>query len=304
MPNIIGGMTRRLLVVWVLLASILLGGCAAGTVAAQAPSKRYRILVTNDDGVRAPGLLAMAEALEAVGDVTIVAPAENQSGKGHSISITDPIYVDRVTLAGDLQAWSAVATPASCVKVALGALLQEKPDIVVSGVNRGYNLGAVAYVSGTVGAAREAALQGLPAVAASMASQGHPNYRGAAEMVRRVVEVVKTRGLDRGVFLNVNIPAGPAETLKGLRTTRQSLLSGVERFEEQKSPSGRRYFWSIWEEPADDSDDTDVWAIEHGYVAVTPLKIGEFDPATFEKMSGLFPAPRGASSSPARRPLR
>lgn len=251
--------------------------------AAHQPAKPYRILVTNDDGVRSPGILALAEAMRSLGEVTIVAPAENQSGKGHSITIGDPIYVDQVTLAGDIPAWSAVATPASCVKVALGALMTDKPDLVVSGINRGYNLGAVTYVSGTVGAAREAALSGLPAIAASLAVEGHPNYGAAAEMVRRVAERVKARGLGPQVFLNVNVPVGSLDALKGIQVARQSLQTGQERYEEQKTPYGRRYFWSVWHEPTGDVEGTDVWAVEHGYVAVVPLKAGEFDQDTFAK---------------------
>jgi len=249
--------------------------------AAQGP---YRILVTNDDGVRAPGMLALARALAPLGEITIVAPAENQSGKGHSISITDPIYADPVELADGLKGWALTATPASCVKVGIGALMPARPDLVVSGINRGYNLGMVAYVSGTVGAAREAVLEGVPAVAASLAAEAHPDYDAAAAMVRRVVELVKARGLPSGVFLNVNVPAGSLEALggKGLRVTRQSAQSGAERFEAQTSPRGRRYYWSIWQEPAADPEGTDVWAVEHGFVAVTPLHAGEFDAAAFE----------------------
>lgn len=257
---------------------------------AQTPGRApYRILVTNDDGVRAPGLIALARALAPLGEITIVAPAENQSGKGHSISITDPIYADPVELPGGLRAWALVATPASCVKVAIGALMPERPHLVVSGINRGYNVGMVAYVSGTVGAAREAALEGVPAIAASLAAEAHPDYAAAAEMVRRVVAEVKARGLEPSVFLNVNLPPGSLEALsaRGLRVTRQSAQSGAERFEEQQSPRGRRYFWSIWQEPTGDPEGTDVWAVEHGYVAVTPMRLGEFDPATFDRWKDL-----------------
>jgi len=246
----------------------------------------YSILVTNDDGVRAPGILALAQALQGVGEVTIVAPSENQSGKGHSITISDPIYVDRVTIGPGLQAYSAVATPASCVKVALGGIMSRKPDLVVSGINRGYNLGMVTYVSGTVGAAREAALTGIPAVAASLTTD-ESDYAPAAQIVRQVVELVKKQGLERGVFLNVNVPRGTAAAIKGIQLTRQSALSGVERFEEQKSPTGRRYFWSVWNEPTGDTEGTDVWATEHGYAAVTPLKVGEFDPKTYDALRAL-----------------
>jgi 5'-nucleotidase len=267
------------------ICALLLVLLSLATVSTQQAPKPYRILLTNDDGVRAPGLVALARALASVGEVTIVAPAENQSGKGHSITIGDPIYVDTVTLEGDIEAFSAAATPASCVKVALGALLKDKPDLVVSGINRGYNIGAVPYVSGTVGAAREAALQGIPSIAASMSVEGHPH---GADLVRRVAEHVKAHGLPAGVFLNVNIPPGAAEALKGIRVARQSLLSGKERFEEQKSPGGRRYFWSIWEEPTNDSEGTDVWLAEHGYVPVVPMRIGEFDQGAYETLSAVW----------------
>jgi len=272
---------RRVVVLLVLIAAALWPLAPLARSAGQDP---YRILVTNDDGVRAPGILALARALAPLGEITIVAPAENQSGKGHSISITDPIYADPIELAGGLKGWALAATPASCVKVGIGALMAERPDLVVSGINRGYNLGMVAYVSGTVGAAREAVLEGVPAVAASAAAEAHPDYDAAAAMVRRVVELVKTRGLPPGVFLNVNVPAGTLEALggKGLRVTRQSAQSGAERFEAQASPRGRRYYWSIWQEPTADPEGTDVWAVEQGYVAVTPLHAGEFDAAAFE----------------------
>src|SRR5947208_8075550 len=169
-----------------LLSIVLAGGCAHAAVTPQAspqaptattpaPQRPYRILVSNDDGVRAPGILAVAQALQPLGEVTIAAPSENQSGKGHSIITSDPIFVDQVTLAGGLPAFSIVATPATCVKVGIRALMSERPDLVVSGINRGYNVGVVTYVSGTVGAAREAALQGIPAIASSL-SADETNY--------------------------------------------------------------------------------------------------------------------------------
>jgi 5'-nucleotidase len=254
--------------------------------AAQAPQP-YRILITNDDGVRAPGILAVAQALQRVAEVTVVAPATNQSGKGHSITIDEPIYVDAVTLPGDIPATSVAGTPATSVKVALGAILKQKPDLVVSGINRGWNIGSVSYVSGTVGAAREAALAGIPAIASSLSSE-ETNYAPAAEIVRQVVEMARKTGMEPGVFLNVNIPAGAARAIKGIQLTRQSGLTGVERFEEQRSPRGRRYFWSVWNEPTGDAEGTDVWAVEHGYAAVTPLRATEFDSKTYERWKGLI----------------
>jgi 5'-nucleotidase len=270
---------RRVFQLFTLLATVCaLSGALSGQTA---PPQQYRILVTNDDGVRAPGLLAVAQALGSLGQVTIVAPSDNQSGKGHSITTSDPIFLDRVTLPGDLQAFALVTTPASCVKVAVGALLEKKPDLVVSGINRGYNLGMVTYVSGTVGAAREAALMGIPAVAASL-GQPQDDYGPAAGIVRQVVELVRARGLEPGSFLSVNVPPGTANAIRGFQITRQSAMSGAERFEEMKTPSGRRFFFSIWNEPTGDVEGTDVWAVEHGYAAVTPLRVGEFDGKTYE----------------------
>ena len=249
--------------------------------ATAAPQRPYRILLTNDDGVRAPGILALAQALQPLGEITIAAPSENQSGKGHSIVTSDPIFVDQVTLTGGLRGFSIIATPATCVKVGVRALMSTRPDLVVSGINRGYNLGMTTYVSGTVGAAREAALMGIPAIASSL-SVDETNYAAAADIVRQVADMVRQRGLDTGVLLNVNVPPGLQTAIKGIRVTRQSAQSGEERFEEQRSPTGRRMFWSIWKDPTGDVEGTDVWATEHGFAAITPLRATEFDAKTYE----------------------
>jgi 5'-nucleotidase len=247
----------------------------------------FRILITNDDGVRAPGIIAVAQALKALGEITVVAPDTNQSAKSHALSVTDPIYADTVQLPGGITATSLSATPASCVKVALDALMPRQPDLVVSGINRGLNIGMVTYVSGTVGAAREAALHGIPAIAASLASLADPRYEAAAAVVVRVVAQVKARGLERGVFLNVNVPAGAIGEIRGVRVTAQSAQSGIDRFEEQRAPSGRRYFWNIWQEPRNDVEGTDVSAVAQGYASVTPLRVGELDRAALEQWQSV-----------------
>lgn len=258
------------------VAALFLLVPAVAPLSGQTP---YRILVTNDDGIRAPGLAALVEALAPLGDITIVAPSANHSGTGHGITLSDPIYVERVEVSGR-EATGLSATPASCVRVALGRLLDQKPDLVVSGVNRGSNFGLNAYISGTVAAAREAAMQGVPAIASSLDITGHPNYGPAAAATARVVQVVKQGGLPKGVFLNVNVPAG-AE-LKGLRLARQSSQMGTERFEESKTPYGRRMFWSFFEQPTAAEPGTDVQAALDGYVAVTPLQASEFILEAFE----------------------
>src|SRR4051794_16751282 len=286
---------------WVCLAAIIGLLCLLPPApAAQAPaapqtspaqppgSKPYRILVTNDDGIRAPGIVALAEALEPLGEITVVAPSENQTGKGHSIITSDPILVDEVTFAGAVRAYSVVGPPATCVKVGVRALMSGRPDLVVAGINHGFNVGMVTYVSGTVGAAREAALMGIPAIASSLPAE-EPNYAPGALLVRQLAQVVQKNGLPPGVLLNLNIPAGAGFDIKGMQMSRQSASSGDEQFEEQKSPSGRRLFWSVWKEPTGGPEGTDVWATEHGFAAVTPLRAGEFDAQTFEAWKGKLP---------------
>lgn len=268
-------------------ALILVGALFFCSLSAQ--SAPYRILVTNDDGVRAPGLIALAASLRAVGEVTIVAPAENQSAKSHSLTQADPIYVDSVTLPDGLMATAVSATPVTCVKVALSSLLTARPNLIVSGINPGYNLGMVAYVSGTVAAAREGALQGIPAMSISV-NRTETNFAGAAQIAAEIAALVKSHGLPKGVFLNVGVPAGTRQSFKGIRVTRQSSLSGDERYQEGKTPWGRRYFWDIYTDPnpAADADGTDITATAQGFVAITPLHVGELDPNGLDELRRSF----------------
>jgi 5'-nucleotidase len=264
----------------------------AAIVVLSPSAQTYRILVTNDDGIRAPGILALARALTTLGEVTVVAPSDNQSGKGHSLTLLEPIFVDKVTLEGIPTAYAVTATPASCVKVALAALMTEKPNLVVSGINRGQNLGRVAYVSGTVGAAREAALQGIPGIAVSLKiAEGTTDvsYAAAAAASRQIAEFVKTSGLPPAVFLNVNVPPGAPDAIKGLRLAMQSPQGGTERFmEHQRPPSNRRYFWNVYEEPKGGVETDDVGVVEQGYVAVVPLRASEFDRDAFNQLGKII----------------
>lgn len=264
---------------------LLLAVCALAPAGArQAPP--YRILVTNDDGVRAPGLAAVAQILQAIGEVTVVAPAQNQSGMGHSITIAEPIFREELTLPNGLRAIGLSATPVSTMKVALGNIVRPRPDLVVSGINRGYNLGMAAYLSGTAGAAREAALAGIPAIAASTLSAVR-DYGAAAEAVLGVARRAKQHGLPPHAFLNVNIPE--TGDSKGYQVTAQAMSSGgQERFAEAKHPDGRTYYWNVYTEGGDAPQGTDMWAVSQGYVAVTPLRAGELDPQLQEKVRGWF----------------
>jgi len=277
-------MCRRCPLVAVLLCAL----SALPATNSEAPQVAFSILVTNSDGVRAPGLAAIVRALRGVGPITVVAPDQDQTGTGHSVSFAEPIYSTTVTLADGTVATALSATPASCVKVAFDApLVRRPPDLVVSGVNRGYSLGLGTYASGAIGAVREAALRGIPAIAISIASSADPHYEAAADIAARLASQVRVRGLERGAFLNVNVPPGTLDTLRDVRLTAQSTQAGTERFEEQAGSDGRRYFWSISQGPRRDVEGTDVWAVSQGFVSVTPLRIGEFDPVTFQKWKSL-----------------
>jgi 5'-nucleotidase len=279
----------RILLVLVMAAALLAPSSAQQL--RQPPP--YRILVSNDDGVRAPGIAALAQILQAIGDVSIVAPSVNYSGAGHSIAGRDEAIVrDDVTLPNGLKAIGLSTTPASTMNVALRNIMKPLPDLVVSGINRGYNLGYSGYVSGTVGAARQAVMLGVPAIAASMAAAGVPrDLPYAAEEVLGVARRVKMYGLPPRTFLNVTIPEVPAGGYKGYMVTRQaSQHGGEEGFAETKHPGTERtIYWNVFKESTSGAPQgTDVWAVANGYVAVTPLKVGETDESQIDALSGWF----------------
>ena len=275
--------------------SILIGAALLAPASAQQTRQPppYRILVANDDGVRAPGLAAVAQILQAIGDVTVIAPTDNHSGAGHSISTNnDPIFRDDLTLPNGLKAIGLTATPASSVNVAIRNIMKPQPDLVVSGINRGLNLGYSAYVSGTVGAARQAAMLGIPAIAASMAAVGVPrDLPYAAEEVLGVARRLKMYGIPPRTLLNVSIPAMPQGGYKGyMVTTLAAQHGGEEAYVETKQPgSDRSIYWNVYKEnPEGGSQGTDVWAVANGYVSVTPMKVGETDESQTNVLKGWF----------------
>jgi 5'-nucleotidase len=275
------------------IVALLLASCALSPARAQQRPQPppYRILISNDDGVHAPGIAVVAQTLQAIGTVIIVAPADNQSGKGHSIVMSEPVIREDLTLPNGLKAIGLTATPASTINVAIRNILMPKPDLVVSGINRGYNLGFSAYLSGTVGAAREGAMHGVPAIATSLAEAGAPrDFVYAAEEVLGVARRIKQYGLPPNTFLNVNIPAVPPGGYKGYMITTQALQrGGNERFEEMKHPgSGRTIYWNVYDEGGTAPQGTDIWAVSNGYVSVTPMKLGENDPSQADALRAIF----------------
>lgn len=273
------------------LLALLAAAAFLVPASAQQPAP-YRILVSNDDGVGAPGLAALAQVLQAIGDVSIVAPAENASGTGHSIVTSQPIFRDDVTLPNGMRAIGLTATPATTMNVAIRNIMKPLPDLVVTGINRGTNLGDSAYVSGTVGGARQAAMHGIPAIAASLAQAGVPrDLVYAAEEVLGVARRAKQYGLSSRTFLNVTIPVMPQGGYKGYMVTTQAARhGGEERFAETAHPdNGRPIYWNVYREGAQDAaPGTDIWAVENGYVAVTPLRVGETDATQLDAIRAWF----------------
>ena len=252
---------------------------------------RLRILVVNDDGYRAPGLIALIDSMLPLGDVFVAAPREQQSGTGHGITYRDPIRVYEVDNTTGVPWYAIGARPATVTRVALTSLMDTVPDLVVAGINAGDNVGVNAWVSGTVAAAREAALHGLPAVAFSTNVGGDAEYyRVAAGWARRVVEALVQEGQLHGtLLLNVNIPAdGPA----GVRVAPMSLTLGEQRYDRRESPRGLVYLWDDWSPPGDDMvEGTDLFWFSRGFVTVTPLTVDQTDRATLSSLGEAFGEP-------------
>lgn len=238
------------------------------------------ILLTNDDGIHAEGLRVMAEALAGFATVSIVAPHREQSGTAQSLTLRQPIICN---VRGERK-WAIEGTPADCVIVALHKLLAEKVDLVISGINHGANLGENAYYSGTVGAAREAALHHIPAVAVSLCSKApDSSFEPAARLARAAAEIILKEGLPDQVLLNVNVP----QPWKGdVKFTRQSEKITRNQLTEGKDPRGRSYFW-LYEQKIDKNvePDTDYAAIFAGAVSITPLHLDPTDKASLNHLS-------------------
>src|SRR6266403_2463104 len=237
------------------------------------------ILLTNDDGIHAAGLKALAAGLEGFATVSVVAPSREQSGAAQSLTLRQPIVCHSV---GERE-WAVDGTPADCVIVALHKLLAERPDIVISGINYGANLGENVYYSGTVGAAREAALHHIPALAMSLCSKkAGVDFGGAARVARATAEMILKEGLPDQVLLNVNVPEPWSG---GVRLTRQSKKITRNQLSEGKDPKGRDYYW-IFEQKIDKDiePDTDYAAVFAGDVSITPLHL---DPTDTESLTSL-----------------
>lgn len=233
---------------------------------------RPLILLTNDDGIHAEGLRKLRTAAAKLGQVRIVAPESEQSAVGHSITLYDPIKAHEVTKDGKFYGYGIGGTPADSVKLAVYSLLRRPPDLVISGINNGSNLGINVLYSGTVSAATEAAILGFPSMAVSLAQKKDPPFEWAVPHIEKLGAWVLKCGLPRGVALNVNIPALPPDQVRGIKLTRQGLSKFRESFEQREDPRGNVYYWLAGEATAAETDvGVDVTAVKEGYVSVTPL---------------------------------
>jgi 5'-nucleotidase len=234
----------------------------------------YRILISNDDGYQAPGIRALVDRLKPLGEVTVAAPAANQTGVGHALTFGRPIGIQSWEEEGCR--WFAIAaTPAVCVRMALTSLLPQLPDVVVSGINKGENTGVITFSSGTVSCAREAAYRNIPAIAVSLEEGPQMDYTAAAEFAARILVEVRRRGLPAGIYLNVNFPARPTDQIKGVLVTRQDTRPPDEHYAKKTSPEGKEEYWSVYRPLTGGAEDTDTWAFTRGYISITPMMIDQ-----------------------------
>lgn len=249
--------------------------------------KRPLILVTNDDGITSPGIIALAKAMKEIGDVVVIAPDKPQSGVGHAITINATLRLNKTNYHNVKEEYSLSGTPVDCVKMATDKLLKRAPDLIVSGINHGSNISVNVIYSGTMSAAVEGAIDGIPSVGFSLMDYSiNADFTASMEVAKTVARNILSNGLPKGICLNVNIPPLKSSELKGIKICRQAKADWKEVFDERKDPYGRSYFWLTGEfidmEPG--AQDTDVSAVKSGYASVVPV---QFDMTGYSALPAL-----------------
>ncbi len=228
------------------------------------------ILVTNDDGILAPGLRALVDIVSPIGDVVVVAPDSPQSGKGHAITINEPLRINEVKVFGEIRAFECSGTPVDCVKLAMNVIEKDRPfDLCVSGINHGSNAAINIIYSGTLSAAMEASLEGVNSIGFSLLDYSFSaDFEPCKPYLSQIVKYVLQNGVDQSRLLNVNIPAGDIE---GVKVCRQGEAKWVEEFQQGTDPRGESYYWLTGRfENMDPGQDTDIYALDHGYISIVP----------------------------------
>ncbi len=232
------------------------------------------ILITNDDGIMAPGIRNLIAFMLEIGDVVVVAPDKGQSGMGHAVTITQPLRLQKIAINGTHQEFSCSGTPVDCVKLAVNKVLHRKPDLLVSGINHGSNSSINVIYSGTMSAAIEGAMEGIPSIGFSLLDyRVDADFVSSKRYIQSIVRNVLQHGLPPHNCLNVNIPAVKEDQIKGVRICRQASANWVEEFDHRKDPHGRDYYWLTGKfELYEDVDETDEWALKHNYISVVPIQ--------------------------------
>lgn len=250
-----------------------------------------RILLTNDDGIYAAGLEALYRALKKDFDLSIVAPESERSAVGHAITLTRPLRVKTVRRNGAFYGYAVSGTPVDCVKIGVQELLQNPPDIVLSGINLGANVGVNVLYSGTVSAATEGAFLGIKSAAVSLDTRKNPDFRFAARFSRELIRFIMTHGLGEGAALNVNIPALPPEEIKGVAVARQGVSQHVERFERRVDPRGNVYYWLSGETSFEEKgSNADAYHLKQNRITITPISYDLTSVSEIKRLQG-FPMP-------------
>jgi len=237
-------------------------------------SKKPVILVTNDDGITAPGIRALIKVMRTIGEVVVVAPDKPQSGTGHSITLDRPLRLNELKVDGKNKEYSCSGTPVDCVKLAVNIVMHRKPDLLVSGINHGSNSSINVIYSGTMSAAVEGALEGVPSVGFSLLSHSFgADFSVAQKYAKAIAENALKHGMPKGTCLNVNIPNLPQDKIKGVKVCRQANANWQEEFDVRKDPYGKKYYWltGVFKN-FDHGDDTDEWALANGYISMVPVQ--------------------------------
>ncbi|RPI72138.1 MAG: 5'/3'-nucleotidase SurE [Desulfobacteraceae bacterium] len=244
-----------------------------------------RLLLTNDDGIHAPGLRALVMELKPDFEIHVVAPDAEMSAVGHGVSLAYPLRVQAVQKQGTLFGHSISGTPADCVKIAVQELMKEPPDLILSGINPGANVGVNVLYSGTVSAATEGAFLGIPSIALSLNARHNPDFTFAARFSRKIINYIKAQDLRTGTALNVNVPALPPEQIRGVVITKQSLGRFRDRYERRVDPRGHAYYWLAGEQPHEDRAlDSDVRALNEHKISITPISFDLTCREEFERL--------------------
>jgi 5'-nucleotidase len=251
-------------------------------------SDRPLILVTNDDGIEAGGLRFLVETLLSIGDIVVVAPDRPMSGMGHAVTINQTLRMEKrqFPIEGVLEAWQTSGTPVDCVKLAIYEILGRKPDLLVSGINHGSNASINVIYSGTMSAAVEGAVEGIPSIGFSLLNPDpEADFSACGPSIQILAQEVLERGLPEGSCLNVNIPNLPLDAIQGIRICRQSAGYWEDAFDKRVSPGGSTYFWMTGEfKNPDQGQDTDEWALRNGFVSVVPT---QFDMTAHHAIAAL-----------------